>query len=716
MKSPVRGLLIFGFFLAAAALWLSPLIPQPDGIPFQPGAQHSDLLVSHLPNLLLLKRSLVDWGQVPLWNPMILSGAPFAGDPLSGLFYPPNWLLLILPLGLGFNLLLWLHLAFAGMGTFRLLRDEGVGTMAAALAGLAFGGLPKLVGHVGLGHFSLVCAVSWTPWILLAVRNAFRVEVEVRSGFQKAALAGALLGIVFLVDPRWALPAGVLAVAYTVRILAHSHQKHGFRWGNVGKSAGWTVLFGAGVSAALAMPLIQFTRMSTRAVLSAGEQVVMSMPIGHLFGIVLPHVGGYAEWLAYAGVTVLILAIAAIVARQSGSGFWLGIALVSLVMALGENTPLYKWISALPGFDLLRVPPRWLFAFGFALAMLAGRGLDALLEEGRSEQWNRRLRLTFAASSAFFLLLCAGVIWIGLRNPGVPWQSWALFAGLGVASAIWGLVGLWKRLRSRMLVAGWVLLVVIDLAAMNASLLEIKSLESFLETPRWVASSLQADGESSRLFSPSYSLQQQIAAHEGLELADGVNPLQLSAYSHYLAAATGFSTEFYSVTLPPFPSGDPSDDWNPQIDTHKLGLLNVSWVASEFALDSDELLLDRVVNGTYLYINPYARPRAWVEHEPLKADPAWTQAAILERTPNRISISAEGPGRLVLSEIAYTGWQAELDGEAVEITPAYEILRSVELANGEHEVIFRFRPWTVYLGAALSLLTIMVLAALWVRQ
>ena len=206
MKSPVRGLLIFGFFLVAATLWLSPLVSQPDGVPFQPGAQHSDLLVSHLPNLLLLKRSLQDWGQVPLWNPMILSGAPFAADPLSGLFYPPNWLLLILPLGLGFNLLLWLHLAFAGYGTYRLLRNEDVGTPAAILAGLAFGGLPKLVGHVGLGHVSLVMAVCWTPWILLAVRNAFRVEAQGR--LRQAALAGAALGVVFLVDPGASINVG----------------------------------------------------------------------------------------------------------------------------------------------------------------------------------------------------------------------------------------------------------------------------------------------------------------------------------------------------------------------------------------------------------------------------------------------------------------------------------------------------------------------------
>ena len=113
-----RRLLIFGLFLIAGMIWLSPLLSCPACVPFQPSTQHSDLLVSHWPNATFLQRSLLDDGQIPLWNPMILSGAPFAADPLAGLWYPPNWLLLVLPLSLGFNLLLWLHLAWAGWGAY----------------------------------------------------------------------------------------------------------------------------------------------------------------------------------------------------------------------------------------------------------------------------------------------------------------------------------------------------------------------------------------------------------------------------------------------------------------------------------------------------------------------------------------------------------------------------------------------------------------------
>jgi uncharacterized membrane protein YfhO len=67
-------------------------------------------------------------------------------------------------------------------------------------------------------------------------------------------------------------------------------------------------------------------------------------------------------------------------------------------------------------------------------------------------------------------------------------------------------------------------------------------------------------------------------------------------------------------------------------------------------------------------------------------------------TPNRITLTAKGPGRLVLSELMYPGWIAWVDGQQVGIEEYQGILRSIRLAGGEHEIIFEFRPLNVYLG------------------
>jgi hypothetical protein len=634
-----RAWIIPVFFLAAGTIWLAPLAACPTCIPFQPGARFSDLLISHWPNAEFLRRAIGTWGEIPLWNPTILSGAPFAADPLAGMWYPPNWILLLIPLSLGFNLLFWLHLAWAGWGTYRLLRAEGVGIPGALLGGLAFGGLPKLIGHAGLGHVSLVMAVSWTPWVLLSAR---KVAVDLR--LRNAALAGCILGGVFLIDPRWAIPAAILAAIYAVWNLAHSH-KDSAPWRRVGANAGVTALFAAGTTAVLALPLLEFTQLSTRADLSATEQAALSLPAGHLLGIILPDVGGYAEWLTYAGAAVLILAVVAMMAARSGWGIWVGVGLVSLLLSLGDQIPLHGLLSSFPGLNLLRIPPRWLFLYGFALAMLAAKGLDALVDGELPDKPRRRVRLSAVAMGFFHLLLLVGAAVIGARNPEVPWGAWTLASGIGVLAAILTLAGLADLLKPWVLAVVMLMILAVDLGSMNASLLDVRPVEIAFERPGYLQDRDLIEG---RIFSPSYSVAQYIAAEHVLELADGVNPLQLARYRNFMASATGFSTEAYSVTLPPFPNGNPEEDWSPVIDTSMLGLLNVSHVASAYALEVDGLDLDQVIGGEYLYLNQDARPRVWVE--PTDAEVGlWERASIVAREPNRIVVTARGPGRLVLS-------------------------------------------------------------------
>src|SRR5690349_6762982 len=110
---PWPFLLPSSFFLFAL-LFLWPLLLHPTFIPFAPQGQFSDLLISHLPNTEYLRDSLWRYHQWPLWNAQIFAGQPFAADPLAGMWYPPAWLLLLLPLPFAFNVLFVLHLAWAG--------------------------------------------------------------------------------------------------------------------------------------------------------------------------------------------------------------------------------------------------------------------------------------------------------------------------------------------------------------------------------------------------------------------------------------------------------------------------------------------------------------------------------------------------------------------------------------------------------------------------
>jgi hypothetical protein len=57
-----------------------------------------------------------------------------------------------------------------------------------------------------------------------------------------------------------------------------------------------------------------------------------------------------------------------------------------------------------------------------------------------------------------------------------------------------------------------------------------------------------------------------------------------------------------------------------------------------------------------------------------------------------LSVSVEEPSYLILADLAYPGWTAEVDGLDVPILSADGVFRAVALAPGEHEVLFTYKP------------------------
>ena len=82
-------------------------------------------------------------------------------------------------------------------------------------------------------------------------------------------------------------------------------------------------------------------------------------------------------------------------------------------------------------------------------------------------------------------------------------------------------------------------------------------------------------------------------------------------------------------------------------------------------------------------------------------------AAISNESANQIDIEVESQssGWLVLSDVWYPGWQAEIDGEPIEIFRANYLFRAVEIPPGGHSVSFVYRPIWFMVGLIISLLT-----------
>ena len=385
--------------------------------------------------------------------------------------------------------------------------------------------------------------------------------------------------------------------------------------------------------------------------------------------------------------------------------FWIGIIIFGLFVSLGSYLPLAGWLAELPGFNLLRVPARALFITSIGLAAVGAAGMEALiLQASLPAPGDRIANLLNVAVTVLLLALSATIFLVNGEIPGA--FVWAgclalilMVCSLGVKNGILGTgTFLWLSIA----------IVWIDLLVVGASFFNFRTQEDVYNEGQSVAEFLAEQPGQFRIYSPSYSIPQHTAARYGLELADGVDPLQLASYASFMVDTTGVTAEGYSVTLPPFANGNPPvDNTNFIPDPEKLGLLNVRFLVSAFPLAADGLELLETSEAVYIYENRHVLPRAWVQSSDRLVDREIISfPRIIQWEANSITISAEGPGLLVISQPAYPGWALWLDGNRHAIQTFGGLLKSVTLPPGEHEVVLKFIPVKMYAGLVLSVIAL----------
>ena len=446
--------------------------------------------------------------------------------------------------------------------------------------------------------------------------------------------------------------------------------------------------------------MIELTRISTRANMLVNDIQVFSFPPRKIMGLFFPSANGNTEWYVYAGgVLVVIFAIQFSNKKLlRDNRFWNIWLIISFVMAFGFWIFNPEWLAAVPVTSLLRVPARFLFLIGFCLSAIGGNSIQVLTDETKISQ--KGIRIIAYGLVVFSLLLIVSVIFY-LKLDTIE-SVWGLFFILTT-----GLLFLYNPLILRKTVGLWLFagLLIVDLVGAGFISFAIKTEYENL-TPG-IRDMLILDAADFRTYSPSYSLTQSIAAESYLEMTDGVDPLQIDAYSTYMEKASGVGINGYSVTIPSFETGNPAiDNKDAILNTYLLGLLNVKYVLSEFELVNPNLLSEETNSQQFVYKNLEWMPRAWIENENTEQSKVTqfnTQTVqSLDLAPNSIKIKAKGPGVLVLSEIDYPGWTVFVDGDKKSIEPAHGILRSVKIEDGNHDIRFIYQPITVYSGIFLA--------------
>jgi len=364
-------------------------------------------------------------GEVPLWNPMIFAGMPLAASVYPGSFYPPNWLFAFLPPSLAMNLVVLTTYHLALTGAYLYGRKLGMVRVAALLAGIGFAFGGYMINH--LSHTSRIAAAAWLPWVLLAIEN-LAGAVDWRGVWRWTVLGALFIALQYLAgEPQMLFFTAITAFPCA----CYSFIRNSDRESRKRFVLSLTVMASAAVLISLVqlLPSIELLGQSERSDPGPAFFDTFSFPPWQLPALIVPYFFGGAMFgpykvpywgrdlaaimAGYVGMLVWLPAVIAVIRVRSNPRvlLWLGIAIVSLLLAFGGYLPfgINHLLYRIPGYGTFRGLYRHQFELTFALGMLGGLGLTALIEA------ERRLatRLLALASLIMSGLMALAVVFYG---------------------------------------------------------------------------------------------------------------------------------------------------------------------------------------------------------------------------------------------------------------------------------------------------------------
>jgi hypothetical protein len=700
------------------------------------------------------KQAVLD-GFLPLWNPGLGMGAPLLANAQSALLYPPNWLLLIVPVGYGQGLLMVAHLLLAGIGMVKLSRALGIGRLGQTVAGLAF----MLSGYLAARAWflSINASVAWLPWIVLAGEQAVRRERGVFSAPLALALCLQwLAGHWQTAWYTWLILAGWMAVrAFSLRPL----WKNLFLTGARLLTASLTAF---ALGAAQFLPTVGYWLHSQR---SAGADPAAALTYSfwpwRLITLIAPDFFGnpvrgdywgyanYWEDAVYIGLLpVGLAALAAVrgVRRKRLAGFPYGFLLallpLSLFLALGTNTPVFPWLfQHVPTFNLFQAPTRIMIGFVFALCLLAAAGAE---HWARSEEVSAKRAATFGVIAAAVAAGGAAAGLLGLAKSSFS-ASIAAAGGLGILAAGLWFIKIQSRGRpglQRIWPAAAAALVAFDLIAADAGLVPAAAPDLYTApNPSAAETAARLDGR--RIYMPEdirYRLMYDrafrfetfaglvdwmqirrwelpnVGMMDAIPAADNFDSFVFDRYAVLLEGLESLPGEQRDRLLRmmdvgavwEWPEGaeDPSLRFLPVGAARAWGVCRAEWAISPD--DARQAVIDPQFDPAQTAILELGSGE---EGAVCSAPPQVDIAGGADPNAVRIEVDFADDGYLILADMNDHGWDAFLDGRRVPALQADYAFRAVRISAGKHSVEFRYTPLAFWGGMLLTVLAAVLLAA-----
>ena len=391
------------------------------------GSAHLDSDLSYF--LSLRKFTFYGDSSFPLWNPYLMCGVPLIAEIQSGLFYPPNIVFRIFPLDIATNISLFIHLYLLALSTYIFGRQILISRAGAMIAASVFCFCGPVFLRLFAGHHTDLYTIAWIPAVFIIVNR-----IGNTSGYRNFIYLGLIFCLQFLAGhPQYMFYTVFISWLYLLFVTRQLLRRNLIRsWALL--HAGF--IFSLCIAALLALPQIipvyEMISMSPRKSLNISDVAWFSFPPQNLLtfltplifgdGVRLPYWGLYNLWemCAYCGTMPLLLSAIALRHYKKANHvvFFLFLAMLAMIMALGGHTPLLKlFYHILPGFKMFRGHSKMHIFCCFAIALLAGIGYDALQRYSIGKA--RRFIMPMLGGLVLFLILLMLIPYLRLMEDPV---------------------------------------------------------------------------------------------------------------------------------------------------------------------------------------------------------------------------------------------------------------------------------------------------------
>jgi len=140
-----------------------------------------------------------------------------------------------------------------------------------------------------------------------------------------------------------------------------------------------------------------------------------------------------------------------------------------------------------------------------------------------------------------------------------------------------------------------------------------------------------------------------------------------------------------------------------------------AWLVPEVVTAQPEEILSAVKSSRMPDGRIFDPAKTALVEEPLSfkaqdVDPGATvQVAHMSDTSVEVHAASTSPTFLVLSDVNYPGWKATIDGVPIRIFQTDYVLRGVMVPSGGHIIMFEFKPPSLYIGLAISVVGFVII-------